>query len=86
MSVDKSELLLVRAICRANLKKTELAVLAQLMGKKDTTITTPYVDLAKQLNIAQGNYVRALQGLKTANVVGTRTNGIYVRSKSSWGK
>lgn len=86
MSVDKSELLLVRAICRANLKKTELSVLAQLMAKKETTITTPYVDLAKKLNIAQGNYVRALQGLKKANVVGERPNGIFVKSKNSWGK
>ncbi|MGF1884508.1 hypothetical protein [Vibrio splendidus] len=83
---NQSEIELVKAICRADLKKTELSVLLHLMKKKEATVSDSNSDLAKQVGIAQPNFVRALNGLKSANVVGVRTNGIFVKSKNSWGK
>lgn len=81
-----SEIELVKALHKADLKKTELTVLLHLLKKKETTIITSNSDLAKQVGIAQPNFVRALKGLKEANVVGVRTNGLFIKSKNSWGK
>lgn len=83
---NKSDLELLKAILRANLNKSELQVVHLLMKKKDKTITTPISELAKELGMAQPNFTRAIKSLKAANVVGSRGEGIFVRSKISWGK
>jgi len=86
MTEKNTDLELMKAIIRANLKKSELTVIVHLMKKKDTTITTTNTELAKELGMAQPNFVRSLKALKAANVVGSRGNGIFIKSKNSWGR
>ena len=86
MNTEKSDLLLLKAIIKTNLKKSELAVLVDLMQIKGKTITRSNSESAKSINMAQPNYVRALNALKSANIDGTRANGIFIKSKASWGR
>jgi hypothetical protein len=54
------------------------------MQKPVKTVSTSYLQLSKEIGMAQPNFVRAMKKLVTANVIGKRNSGIFVKSKNSW--
>lgn len=86
MADFSKDLQTIKAILKAGLTKAELSVLAHLMSKNVTTVTDNNSDMAKAIKMAQPNFVRSLQSLKAKNVVGERSNGIFIKSKSQWSK
>lgn len=77
---------LLDSILRADLTKSELNAVVMMLKNKEKTITDSNVDMAKKLGMAQPNYQRLIKSLIQKNVLGKRTNGVFVKSKNSWGR
>lgn len=80
------EIAVLKAILKAELNKTEIQIVLNLLKKPEKTITCSNVALAKEVGIAQPNYQRAMKKLVSENVIGSRANGVFVKAFSAWGK
>lgn len=80
------EVAVLKAILKAELNKTEIQIVLNLLKKPEKTITCSNVALAKEVGIAQPNYQRAMKKLASVNVIGSRANGVFVKAFSTWGK
>jgi DNA-binding MarR family transcriptional regulator len=76
---------LFKSLVKADLSKSEIAIINYLLAKKDKTITDLNTEMAKDLSMQQPNFARGLKNLKAKNCVGERHNGIYIKSNKSWG-
>jgi DNA-binding MarR family transcriptional regulator len=83
---SNSELNIVKAIIRAKLTKVELDILLFLMKETDKTVIKNKTDMAKTLGLQRPNFVKSLNNMIVANVIGERSNGLYIKAVSSWGK
>lgn len=77
---------LLDSVIRADLTKTELNAVVMMLKSNEKTITATNSDMAEKLGIARPNYQRLIKSLIQKNVLGKRTNGIFVKSKNSWGR
>lgn len=76
---------LFKSLVKADLSKSEIAIINYLLAKKDKTITDSNAQMAKDLSMQQPNFVRGLRSLRDKNCLGDRNNGIYIKSNKSWG-
>lgn len=86
MNTENSDLLVIKAILKADLTKSELSVLSHLIKEDGKTITKTNTEMSIALKMKQPNFVRAITSLKEKNVIGERPTGLFIKSKNSWGK
>jgi hypothetical protein len=56
------------------------------MKETDKTVIKNKTDMAKTLGLQRPNFVKSLNNMIVANVIGERSNGLYIKAVSSWGK
>ena len=79
------EIELLKAIVKAALTQSEIALLHHFMMLESKKMTENIGEMAKSLGVAQPNLTRTLKSLKAKNVISEKTNGqLYVRSKTKW--
>lgn len=84
MNFDNNQLDLLKAIVKVELKKPEISIIYHLLKQEQTTVTKTYTEIAKEIKMPQGNVSREIKKLVDKNVIGKRSNGIYVKSIASW--
>lgn len=75
---------LFKSLVKADLSKSEIAIINYLLAKKDKTITDSNTQMAKDLSMQQPNFVRGLKSLREKSCVGDRHNGIFIKSHKLW--
>ena len=86
MKEKKQELSLLKGILKAELTNQELKIVHLMLKKSVKTVLSTNVEMAKELEIAQPNFQRAMKSLVQKNVIGERGKGHFVKAYGSWGR